>query len=133
MRQIYYFLPVAACLLTGCADRMPPSEAQYGVHVGYMPPARHAAVRISGAVPDIDLSRLCRSAQDGDPVRVRQCHKVERDAEIELRRQWSRFSAAERSACMPPSTAGVQPGYVELLTCFEMTATKNVRPVASQR
>ncbi len=130
MRQIYYFLPVAACLLTGCADRMPPSEAQYGVHVGYMPTARHA-VRTSGAVPDIDLSRLCRSAG----VRLRQCYKEERDAEIELGRQWYRFSAAERSACMPSSTAGVQPGYVELLTCFEMAAAKNVGPaaIASQR
>ena len=129
MRSLNYFLPVAAFLLTGCADRIPANEARFGVHVGYMPTARRTDVRASEAIPNIDLSRLCRST-DGDFLRDQQCLKDEREAEAELQRRWYRFSAAERSACMPHSTAGIQPGYVELLTCFEMIAAKNASPAA---
>ncbi len=130
MRPLYYLLPAAMGLLTGCADRIPANEARFGVHVGYMPTARRAVeVRASEAVPNIDVSKLCRSTErGGDSVRNRQCLKDERDAEVELERQWYRFSAAERSACLPSSTAGVEPGYVELLTCFEMAAVKSTGP-----
>jgi len=96
---------------------------------GYLPTARRTDVRAAEAVPNIDLSRFCRSA-GGEFVRDQRCLKDERDAEIELRQRWYGFSAAERSACVPHSTAGVQQGYVELLTCFEMVTMKNVWPAA---
>ncbi len=127
MRLVYYLLPAAVALLAGCADRTPATEARVGVHVGYMPTARRAVEHVghaSEAVPNIDLNQVCRAVERTDnSAKDRQwCLEDERDAKIELQRRWQRFSAAERTACMPSSTAGVESSYVELLTCFEIVS-----------
>lgn len=123
-------------LLAGCADRMPATDARVAVHVTYMPAPRRAAEDVghaSAAVPNIDLNRLCGALERADNPekdRVRWCVEDERDAKAELERRWSASSAAERSACMPSSTAGVEPSYVELLTCFEIVAALKDGPSA---
>jgi hypothetical protein len=124
MRLLCYLLPAAVGLLAGCADRTPAAEARLGVHFGYMPTARRTVEdvpHVSGAVPNFDMSKSCRASERSD------CLEEERDAKIELQGRWPGFSAAERSACMPLSTAGVEPSYVELLTCFEMASGQILR------
>jgi hypothetical protein len=124
MRLLYYLLPVVVGLLAGCADRTPAIEARVGVHFGYVPAARRTVedVRhVSGTLPNFDMSKLCRASERTG------CLEEERDAKIELQRQWPTFSEANRSTCMPSSTAGVEPSYVELLTCFEMASAQILR------
>jgi len=158
MRLIYCVLP-AVGLLAGCAQRMPATEARVvrvaympaaeagaGVHgympparLGYMPPARRAVEDVGHAsrpVPNIDLNKVCRvgePADNPDADRRQWCLKDERDAKIELQRRWSTSSPAERSACVPSSSGGVEPSYVELLTCFEMGAFLKEGPSAFGR
>jgi hypothetical protein len=118
MRPLYYLLP-AMGLLAGCADcmRMPAADAQVRVYVGYTPTARRAAEDVGHAfesVPNYDMRKSCRAAERD------RCVEDERDAKAELQRRWPTFSAAHRSACIPSSTGGVEPSYVEILSCFEI-------------
>ncbi len=128
MRLLYYLLPAAVALLAGCADRTPATEARVGVSVGYMPSPRRAVEDVgqaSKAVPNMDLNKLCRAVERSDTSdkdRRHWCLEDERDAKNELQRRWHTLSAAERSACMPSSTGGVEPSYVELLTCLELVS-----------
>lgn len=139
MRLLRYLLPLAVGLLAGCADRMPATEARVAVHIAYMPTARRVVENVGrgseahkgdvSKAPEIDLRKVCRAVEHSDnPDQDRHpwCLRAERDAKAELQQRWSTFSAAERSACMPSSTGGVEESYVELLTCFEIvSALKN--------
>ena len=115
MRLLQYLLPAVAGLLAGCADHLPTREARFGVALGYMSSGRRAVEDADRApVPHYDMSKSCRGiVRNG-------CLKEEQDAAVELEQRWHTFSAADRSACMPQATGGVEPSYVELLTCVEM-------------
>ncbi len=136
MRLLRCVVPASLMLLAGCADQRPIEQAQFGVGVGYMPATRRtvaSAEYASQVAPNIDLSSLCRGADRGDDTaRAQQrCIDEERRAKSELQRQWHGFSAADRSACMPSSTGGVEPSYTELLTCFEAAALERAGPAVA--
>jgi hypothetical protein len=141
MRLLYFALPAAVGLLAGCADHMPATGARVAVQVAYIPTARslvegrghalEASKGQSSEVPNIDLNKICRGVeQSDDPTQDRRgwCVKSEQDAKNELQQRWRTLSATERSACLPSSTGGVEPSYVELLTCFEIISAVKTGP-----
>jgi hypothetical protein len=78
---------------------------------------------IGGSIPQADINRICESAKvDSLPedrvTAMRGCVGDETSARDQLRREWGRYSATDRSNCA--STPGMQFSYVELLTCLEM-------------
>lgn len=141
MRLLYLVLPAALGLLAGCAERMPATEARVAVQVAYMPTARrlvegrgHAPEAPKGQaseVPNIDLNKICRGVEQSDEPtqdRHRWCLESERNAKNELQQRWRTLSTTERSACLPSSTGGIEPSYVELLTCFEIVSAVKTGP-----
>jgi hypothetical protein len=149
MRLLYFVLPAAVGLLAGCAERMPATEARVALHVTHIPTARrlvegrghapeaskgHASTAPNGhaaAAPNIDLNRICRAVEQSDEPtqdRHRWCLEGEQGAKNELQQRWHALSAADRSACVPSSTGGVEPSYVELLTCFEIMSAVKTGP-----
>jgi len=118
-------LLVVLGLLAGCAERPVANHTRASVRAGYMAQARRVADdagQASVAAPQFDIPETCRSSER------HACLKDEADAEAELRRQWPRFSAAERSVCMLHTTGGVAPSYSELLTCLEIAALVKPKP-----
>jgi hypothetical protein len=74
------------------------------------------------SVPKFDVERTCRAA-GGSDLAARdsaECQRDEQDARSKLEKDWSQYSAAQRSQCDGLVTTGGAPSYVELLTCLEM-------------
>ncbi|HLH12509.1 MAG TPA: hypothetical protein VKV77_11615 [Methylovirgula sp.] len=73
-------------------------------------------------VPDLDVAKSCRQAQNygatDDPQQTfKNCMLDEKEAKDQLVKKWSGFKASDRRSCAPqlPSQS-----YVEMLTCLEM-------------
>jgi hypothetical protein len=79
-------------------------------------------VLAADSVPKFDVERTCRAAgRAGLPGRdSAECQRDEQDARSKLEKDWSQYSAAQRSQCDDLVTTGGAPSYVELLTCLEM-------------
>jgi hypothetical protein len=87
---------------------------------------------LATSIPEANIQQICRSATvDSLPEdrasASRGCIGDETSARDQLKREWSRFTAADRSNCA--STPGMQFSYVELLTCLEMQRGGNFGPV----
>jgi len=83
------------------------------------------------SIPAADINKICASAQvDALPEdrakALRGCVGDETSARDQIKREWNRFTAADRSNCAP--TPGMQFSYVELLTCLEMQRGGNYVP-----
>jgi hypothetical protein len=80
-------------------------------------------VLVADSVPKFDVERTCRAAvgeagvPGGDSA---ECQRDEQDARSKLGKDWSQYSASQRSQCDGLVTTGGAPSYVELLTCLEM-------------
>jgi hypothetical protein len=80
-----------------------------------------AALGVS--IPQVDLNKICQNVSvDSLPedrvAATRGCVGDEATARDQLRREWGRYSTADRGNCA--STPGMRFSYVELLTCMEM-------------
>jgi hypothetical protein len=78
---------------------------------------------LGASIPQADIKDICQGAQvDALPedraTALRGCVGDETSARDLLRREWGRYSAADKDNCA--STPGMQFSYVELLTCMEM-------------
>ena len=78
---------------------------------------------LGASIPQADINKICQSAQvDSLPedrvTAMRGCVGDETSARDQLRHEWGRYSATDKSNCA--STPGMQFSYVELLTCLEM-------------
>jgi len=72
-------------------------------------------------VPNLDVTPTCRPLDNNDmQIDEKRCRQTEADARDELKRQWSSYSAADRSQCTATATMGGTASYVELITCLEM-------------
>ena len=83
------------------------------------------------SIPAADINKICASAQVGalpeDRAKaLRGCVADETSARDQIKREWNRFTAADRSNCA--ATPGMQFSYVELLTCLEMQRGGNFVP-----
>ena len=81
------------------------------------------------SVPKLNVEQVCQgiaqqggvSFHDADiAVEKKNCLDSENAIRDQLAKQWSSFSAADRTACTNEATMGGDSSYTELLTCLEM-------------
>jgi hypothetical protein len=85
-------------------------------------------------VPTLNVQPSCRSAaitgmSTGRTAET--CMSDENTAHDTLGKQWSDFSADDKSHCLSMITTGGQPSYVELLSCLEMS--RDAKRIAQDR
>src|SRR3974390_2317052 len=87
------------------------------------------AIPVVDKVPSLNVEQACDGIpQEGgvsfhDPniaVEKKNCLESEHAIRDEIAKQWSGFSAADRTACTNEATMGGDSSYTELLTCLEM-------------
>jgi hypothetical protein len=82
--------------------------------------ATPSPIAISDTVPKFDTVRECR-IEGGPSVDVARCSRDEAAALRQLQEAWAQYDGADRKACTAEATIGSFAGYVDLLTCLEMT------------
>src|SRR5689334_12481265 len=96
-------------------------------------------IPVVDGVPSLNVEQVCDGiAQQGgvsfrDPniaVEKKNCLESEHSTRDELAKQWSSFSAADKTACTNEATMGGESSYTELLTCLEMA--RDVRALHSE-
>ena len=88
---------------------------------------------LATSIPEVNVQRICRSATvdslpEDKASASRGCVGDETSAKDQLKREWNRFTAADRSNCA--QTPGMEFSYVELLTCLEMQRGGTFGPAA---
>ena len=90
-------------------------------------------------VPQLDVEPVCKGiAEQGGvtfrdpavPQEKKNCIESELAVREELGKQWSRFSADDRTHCINETTMGGESSYTELLTCLEMA--RDVRAMRAE-
>jgi len=80
-------------------------------------------------VPVLDVAGLCHgiASQSSDPmssnytkVSFDECMKAEHEDREQLAKEWSTFSAADKTHCTAEAKMGGESSYTELMTCLEM-------------
>jgi hypothetical protein len=91
-------------------------------------------VLVADSVPKFDVERTCRAAAvTGLPGRdSASCQRDEQDARSKLEKDWSQYSATQRTQCDGLVTTGGAPSYVELLTCLELAKQEKELPADSK-
>jgi len=79
------------------------------------------------AYPKLDVAPLCHGIvaqsdlQEGlQSVTFDQCMKDEQDDRNAMIKEWSTFSAEDKSHCIAEATMGGESSYTDLVTCLEM-------------
>jgi hypothetical protein len=106
------------------------------IGVQLMMPVANAA----DSVPNLNVEEVCDGiAKQGgvtfhDPAIAQEkknCLESEAAIRNELVKQWSNFSAADKTHCVNESIMGGESSYTELLTCLEMA--RDVRAMRSEQ
>jgi hypothetical protein len=89
----------------------------------------HVALATTDSVPVLNIQQVCQGiAQQGGVSfhdtdiadEKKNCLDSENAVRDQLVKQWSSFSAPDKSACTKESEMGGESSYTELLTCLEM-------------
>jgi hypothetical protein len=108
-----------------------PSAFALGAHL-FMP--------VADSVPVLNVEPVCQGiAQQGgvsfhDPAIAKEkqdCIQSEKEVRDELVKQWSSFSATDRTSCESEARMGGDSSYTELLTCLEMA--RDVRSLRNEQ
>jgi len=90
----------------------------------------------SDDVPTLDVNPVCHGiAMQGElevglqQTSFKQCIQSEQETREQLKKQWSTFSASDKSHCVSLAKTGGEASYTELLTCMEMA--RDVRKLHS--
>ena len=90
----------------------------------------------SDDIPTLDVRPVCRGiAQQGElevglrQTSFEQCVQSEQEVREQLKKEWSTFSAADKSHCVALAKTGGESSYTELITCMEMA--RDVRALRS--
>ena len=90
----------------------------------------------SDDIPTLDVRPVCRGiAQQGElevglrQTSFEQCVQSEQEVREQLKKEWSTFSAADKSHCVVLAKTGGESSYTELITCMEMA--RDVRALRS--
>jgi len=84
---------------------------------------------VADGVPQLNVEQVCEGiAKQGgvtfhDPAIAQEkknCLESEQAIRDELVKQWSSFTAADKTSCVNESKMGGESSYTELLTCLEM-------------
>ena len=92
-----------------------------------------AALCLSGSsarsddVPTLDVNPVCHGiAMQGEleaglqQTSFQQCVQSEQATREEIKKEWSTFSASDKSHCVALAKTGGESSYTELITCMEM-------------
>src|SRR5690349_5096264 len=100
-----------------------------------------AAATNDPPIPSFNVRGTCNELQKvpealiidaGQPDAVRHCIDHEQTARGQLIKEWSKFSAADRTLCVGEAeSGGVAPAYSELESCLQMT--RDSRQMNNQR
>jgi hypothetical protein len=81
----------------------------------------------SDDIPTLDVNPVCHGiAMQGEleaglqQTSFQQCVKSEQDTREQIKKEWSTFSAADKSHCVALAKTGGESSYTELITCMEM-------------
>jgi len=94
---------------------------------------------VAESVPSLNVEQVCEGiAQQGgvtfhDPAIAQEkknCIETEQAVRDQLAKQWSNFSASDKTHCVNESRMGGDSSYTELLTCLEMA--RDVRNLREQ-
>ena len=81
------------------------------------------AIAVQNTVPNLDVGPSCRAAASGS-LGIKQdldnCLKTEQDARSQIGKEWSEFTASDRTTCVGLASMGGSATYTELLTCLEL-------------
>jgi hypothetical protein len=100
----------------------------------------HLVMPVSDSVPTLNVDQVCQgiaqqggvSFHDNDVAdEKKNCLDSEQATRDQLVKQWSSFSAADKTACTNESRMGGESSYTELLTCLEMA--RDVRTMQSEQ
>ena len=89
----------------------------------------HMLTPVADSVPNFNVEPVCRgiaiqggtSYRDTTVAKAKQdCLDSERETRDQLVKQWSSFTADDRTHCINETTMGGESSYTELLTCLEM-------------
>lgn len=79
---------------------------------------------VADKVPELNVEPSCRAAMQANigsgNRNENACMQDEKAAKTALQKEWSQFSADQKTHCIRLLNAGGSPSYVELLTCAEM-------------
>ncbi len=81
-------------------------------------------VMVAAEVPKLNVEPSCKTAGvEGMALgrTTESCLNDEKAAHDQLVKDWSTFSAADKSHCLSMISTGGSPSYVELLSCLEMS------------
>jgi hypothetical protein len=93
-------------------------------------------------VPQLDVEPVCKGiAEQGGvtfrdpavPQEKKNCIESELAVREQLVKQWSSFSADDRTHCVNETTMGGESSYTELLTCLEMARDVRVMRAEASR
>ena len=92
-----------------------------------------AAICLSGLparsddIPTLDVNPVCHGiAMQGEleaglqQTSFQQCVQSEQETREQIKKEWSTFSAADKSHCVALAKTGGESSYTELITCMEM-------------
>ena len=81
----------------------------------------------SDDVPTLDVNPVCHGiAMQGEleaglqQTSFQQCVQSEQATREQIKKEWSTFSAADKSHCVALAKTGGESSYTELITCMEM-------------
>jgi hypothetical protein len=79
-------------------------------------------ITVAEKIPTIDVDPGCRASAAASRLNqdLEACRKSEASAREQLERQWSTFSAPDRSNCLTLTRTGSNGTYTDLLTCLEI-------------
>ncbi len=89
---------------------------------------------IADKVPELKYEANCRAAVQAANMPGRDesaCINDEKAAKDTLQKDWSSYTASQKTHCMALLKAGGMPSYVELLTCAEMGKAAGHLPVGT--
>jgi hypothetical protein len=88
----------------------------------------------AGNVPFLKVEPSCKAAGAAGLMMGRttdSCMNDEKAAREDLERNWSSFSADDKSHCLSMISTGGSPSYVELISCLEMS--RDAKKIAEGR
>ena len=81
----------------------------------------------SDDIPTLDVNPVCRGiATQGEleaglqQTSFQQCVQSEQEVREQIKKEWSTFSASDKSHCVALAKTGGESSYTELITCMEM-------------
>ena len=81
----------------------------------------------SDDIPTLDVNPVCRGIASQSELEAglqrtnfEQCVQSEQAVREQIKKEWSTFSAADKSHCVALAKTGGESSYTELITCMEM-------------